>query len=148
MARGLMSDTITVYNCRPVKIGAAIKAQYSKTAITGAMWKENAGRASSDGKQLMEKTVSITIPLEADAQGKSYIAPLLYAALPPGDESHWTLNADGENPDIIVLGECPEEITDSYGIAQLKLGYRAADIKAVSDSTNQRVLPQWKVEAV
>jgi hypothetical protein len=147
----LMIDTITLYNRYSIGLPPfPPKVGYKKTVIKNVMWKDTVhNNSDSAGKSYVDQTVSITIPLEADIEAdKKYITPADYAKLAVDDNSRWTLNIDRANPDIIVLGECPAEIIESYTITQLKRDYKTTDIAAVSDSTNQNVLPQWKVSGV
>jgi hypothetical protein len=141
------TDVITVYNLYsegsppfPPKI------MYEKTVIRNVMWK-NKTHVNSDnsGKNFICQTVSITIPLEA-VMNKKFIPPVEYAAA--DKKKHWTLNVDKANPDIVVLGECDKEITDLYTMADLKRDYVTTSIHAVSDTTNQGILPMWKVSGV
>jgi hypothetical protein len=143
-----MNDVITVYNRCPIGLPPfPPKVGYKRTVIRNVMWKDRVhNNSDSGGKSYTDQTVSITIPLEADVDGnKKYISPADYSKNPDGT---WTLAIDRANPDIIACGECPAEITDIYTVTQLKKDYKTADIVAVSDSTNQRVLPQWKVSGV
>jgi hypothetical protein len=58
------------------------------------------------------KSVSVTVPLDADVEGGgTYVAPALYARLEGG--SNWTLDESGK--DVIVYGECPAEIAGGGG---------------------------------
>jgi hypothetical protein len=147
----LMIDTITLYNRYSIGLPPfPQKAGYKKTVIKNVMWKDKVHYTlDGNGKSFIVQTVSITIPAEAEIEdGKKYITPAGYAKLAVDDNKYWTLNIDRANPDIMVLGECPAVITDSYTITQLKKDYKTTDIAAVSDSTNQDVLPQWKVQGI
>jgi len=152
MTDPLMKDTVTVYNRYisqvfnpPMPPTDSIK--YSRTVIYGCMWKDDVRiNSASDGKSLPGKTVSITAPLEADQSGKAYIRPDLYAKL-PDNSSHWTIRTDTTNPDIIVFGEAPE-ITALYTVDQLKREFKYTYPREISDSTEQNILPMWKIRGV
>ena len=143
----LFQDTVTLYNRFsqgqppfPPTVG------YNRTVIKGVSWKDKINtNQASDGKSFIDQTVSITIPLEAECR-KKYINPKEYIKLTDFDE-HWTLNIDPANPDIITYGESPE-IEGAYTIAQLRRDHKTVDIRAVSDSTEQNILPMWKVSGV
>ena len=50
--------------------------------------------------------------------------------------------------DVVVLGDCPAEITGSYTITNLKKEYAdSAIIYAVSDNTLRSFLKHWSVSA-
>jgi hypothetical protein len=141
----IFKDVITVYNCYSEgQPPFPPKLKYNRTVIHNVMWKDKTHVTSDNGgKSFIGQTVSVTIPLEAIIEdGKKYVPPRDYTT-----DDCWTLNADKANPDIIAFGECPE-ITDSYTVADLRKDYKTANIQAVSDSTNQGILPMWKVGGV
>jgi hypothetical protein len=148
MTDPLMTDTITVYNRFPVGLPPfPPRVRFDRTVIRNVMWKDTSKVSpDSTGKSFIDQIVEITIPLEAKIENdKKYIRPQDYARLPVDDNSHWTLNTDENNPDIVVFGDCPKEINDLYTITQLQRDYKTMIIKSVSDSTNQSILPMWKV---
>ena len=50
--------------------------------------------------------------------------------------------------DVVVLGECSKEITDSYTITQLlKDESKAATIYAAEDNTLRSLLKHWRIYA-
>jgi len=53
-----------------------------------------------------------------------------------------------EAGDIIVFGECDKDITTGYTTDNLRKYYKTTEIKAVSDSTGQDVLPKLSIEGV
>jgi len=148
----LMRDIITVYNryisqvfIPPQPPTESVK--YARTVISDVMWKDDVGVSPApDGKPMPGKTVSITIPLEAYQEGKTYIKPELYAQLQDKSE-HWTIRTGATDPDIIVKGEAPE-ITDQYTVDQLKREFKYTSPVEVSDSADQDTLPMWKVRGV
>ncbi|MDR1410802.1 MAG: hypothetical protein LBI91_01195 [Spirochaetaceae bacterium] len=147
----LMADTVTVYNYRSFRDGAAIKSRWDRAVISGVQWKESANRnVLSDGTSKIDYSISIIIPANARASGgKTYTRPDLYASLPAGDASHWTLDFK-QAQDVIVHGLCEQEIDGQYTINRLKKEYPACDIKAVGDNRNHPVpdLRHWKVRGI
>jgi hypothetical protein len=147
----LMADTVTVYNCRSFKEGAAVKSRWDRTVISGVQWKEAANRnVSPGGISMTDYSVSIIIPADARIEdGKNYIRPDLYASLPIEDVSCWTLDFK-QGKDVVVRGLCRQEIGDQYTITQLKKDYPACDIKAVSDNRSHPApdLRHWKVRGI
>jgi hypothetical protein len=146
----LMTDTITVYNYRSYKDGTIIKSRWDRTVIHGVQWKEAANRnVAADGTSQMDHSVSITIPANANTEGKTYVVPARYASLPPDDAAGWTLDPV-QGKDVIVHGLCEKEIDGQYPIARLKKEYPSCDIKAVSDNRNRAIpdLRHWKVLGV
>jgi len=147
----LFSDTVTIFNryITSVFIPPSPPTQgikYARTIISDVMWKDDVMVSSaSDGKPMPGKTVSITIPLEAYQDGKTYIKPELFAQLQDKSE-HWTIRTGNDN-DIIVKGEAPE-ITDLYTVDQLKREFKYTSPVEVSDSADQDTLPMWKVRGV
>ena len=151
--RSIYRDTITVYNRRfsampqpglpPAGEGSA---SWHRTVIKGAMWKDNTQiNEDSSGASFIDKTVSVTIPAEADFGGKSYIEPQMYGGLTSSQVgNHWTLNRDIANPDIVALGE-GREITPMYTIDNLRRDHRHMSPRAVRDTSRDGGLPMWKV---
>jgi len=114
---------------------------YQATKIKNVMWKDNVHTAQvTDGKPFIGKSVSITIPLDEMEADKTYVKPEDFVA----DTGKWTLNVG----DIIVFGECDKEITTTYTADNLRKDFKTMEIKAISDSTEQDVLPCWKIEGV
>jgi hypothetical protein len=149
MTDPLMTDTVTVYNRLPPAVinGIPQRAKYNRTVIKNVMWKDRTQHnADGNGITKINKTVSVTIPLEADTGGKRFVLPSEYPKFPAAEV--WTLLVDQSNPDIIVKGECDKEVTDSYTVENLKKDYNAMAIQAVSDSHDQDVLPQWKIQGI
>jgi len=139
----LYPHTITVYNKYLKDTGGPFASKedgYNRTVIEGVAWEEESHyNTTSTGVSVMEKTVNIVIPLEADTEGKTYTKPENYANL--DDLSHWTLS-DG---DVIVFGKCTQEIDASYTIENLKADFGGIEVKTVVDFTNADMLPHWEV---
>jgi|LSQA01.1.fsa_nt_gi hypothetical protein len=144
----LFRETITIYNYFSYKDGTDIKREWRRTVIRGVQWRDRTNRVQdSSGVTRFEKSASVTIPLNADAGGKMYAAPAQYAALDPLDTGYWTLDDAGN--DLIVSGDCLSEITDVYGVKDLRKEYpKTRAIQAVSDNTNAPILKHWKINGV
>jgi hypothetical protein len=139
----LYPHTITVYNRYRQNTGGPFAAtdRYDKTVITGVAWEDETHyNTNGNGVSVMDKTISVIIPLEADTEGKTYIQPKDYANLPDDDVTHWTLTEG----DLIVFGECLKETDD---VQELKKDFNAVAIQTVADFTNQGILPHWEVGA-
>jgi len=143
------SYAVTLYNCR-LSTTPPYKPTYKRTVIKGCHWENSTYRdTGSDGKVFFNKATMVIIPKDADAEGREYVNSKEYAKLPAEDESHWTLNIDQANPDIIVLSECDKEIVEGYSITQLKKDFLAVDVKGVSDDMlNSGVMPHIEVTGV
>jgi hypothetical protein len=113
------------------------------------MWKDKIhNNQASDGKPFISQTISLTIPAEAEVlEGKTYISPQEYARL-IDKAKHWTLTIVSTNPDIIIFGECDAEINELYSVTYLEKDYKTTRIIAGNDSTNQDILPMWKISGV
>ena len=151
--RSIYRDTITVYNRRFNAIpqpglppGGAGAVSWNRTVIKGVMWKDNTQiNEDSSGASSIDRTVSVTIPSEADCEGKTYVQPSRYGSLPVDQvNNHWTLNTDIANPDVVVLGE-GREITSMYTIDNLRRDHRHMAPRAVRDTSRDSGLPMWKV---
>jgi len=144
---GLYQDSITIFN-RYTKtptnwqggLPPTSSIAYSRIIIKNVMWKDNVHtNANNEGKSFIDKTVSITIPLDEMETDKPYVKPENFMA-----DTNWTLNIG----DIIVFGECDKEITTSYTTDKLRSEFKITEIRAISDSTDQDILPCWKIEGV
>lgn len=143
----IFQDVITLYN-RYTKtptnwtggLPPTSSVAYSATVIKNVMWKDNVHtNSAADGKSFIDKTVSVTIPFDEMETDKPYAKPENFMA-----GTNWTLNIG----DIIVFGECDKEITSTYTTDKLRSEFKTMEIQAVSDSTDQDILPQLKIEGV
>jgi len=144
----IFQDTITVmnrYTKTPTNWTGGIPPSntiaYTRTIIKNVMWKDNVHtNSASDGKSFIDKTVSLTIPYDEMETDKTFVKPENFT----GNENEWTLKLG----DIIVFGECDKEITTTYTTDNLRRDYKTAEIKAISDSTEQDILGKWSIEGV
>jgi hypothetical protein len=151
----IYTDTITVYNRYatsffqpPLPPVGAVK--YDRTVIKGCEYKDDVHTyANSEGKSFIDKTVTVTIPIEsAKKSGKKYVDPQTYASrITLDDSTVWTVRTDENNPDVIVFGEGPE-ITDLYTIDKLRREYKHCFPIQVSDTSKDREEPGWKIKGV
>ena len=145
----LFQNTVTVYNRYTKNAGSwtgglppVPSIAYSHTVINKVMWKDNVHTNSSDGKSFINKTVSITIPLDEMKTDKTFVKPEVFPSI--AETNVWSLQVG----DIIVYGECDKDITPTYSISDLQKEYKTIKVEAVSDSTDQDVLPKWEINGV
>ena len=144
--RAMFGDTITLYN-HWREGGRGGTDRWQRTVMRGVQIRQRAELAlSQDGRLLLVKTVSITIPEGVDAGGRRYLTPPAFAA-DDGREMGWTLDAS-RNLDVIVLGECVAEPGDGYPLQRLQKEHGYASVKAVSVNTPRGRLRHWRVTAV
>ena len=149
----LFQDVISIYNRYATELPnppfpPVTTIRWDKTVIRGVSWKDDIQvNPNNNGISTPSKTISITIPIEADQSGKTYIKPQEFANLPLDNFDHWTLRPGATDPDIIVLGEGPE-LTALYTVNQLMRDYKHTSPIQVSDSSEQDVLPGWRIVGV
>jgi len=143
-------NTITIFNKYTAGSGNWVGGlpptqtiKYNKAYIKNVMWKDNVHtNSSNDGKSFIDKTVSITIPLDEMETDKKYVKPEDFPSL--AETGVWSLQIG----DIIVFGECDKDITTTYTKADLQKEFKTMEIRAVSDSTDQDILPKWEIDGV
>jgi len=127
MGRMLFGDTVTLYNHH--------EGKWHKTVLAGVQWTEKATKTvDPDGKIHVVPEIGVTVPHRA-----GYRPPKEYA----GEGFTFGLG----NLDVVVLGSCPEEITEHYTITNLRRDYAAATIYAAQDNTLRPLLKHWQVMA-
>lgn len=124
----MLTDTITLYN--------HYKGHWMRTVLKGVQWTEKVTKTvDSSGVLHATPEVSITVPFRP-----GYVSPKLYR----GEGFTFGLG----NLDVVVLGECVMEISDTYTISDLQAEYpSSATIYAVKDNTIRTYLKHWKVAA-
>lgn len=133
---GIFNDTITVYNHLP-------DDTYQRTVVKGVQYSKNTVKTvTSDGKVSLATTVDITIPVTARSD-REYLDKLHFRQIEQPDK-YWTLD-DAGNLDVIVHGECTEDITEVYRLKELKADYGAATVAAVEDNRNRPRLKHIRV---
>jgi len=127
MSSMLFGDAVTLYNHH--------QKQWFKTVLEGVQWTEKTTKTvDSDGKIHVVPEIGITVPYR-----DGYMPPKEYAG------EGFTFGLD--NLDVVVLGDCPEEISENYAITNLRKDYAAATIYAAQDNTLRPLLKHWQVSA-
>lgn len=137
------TETITLYN-HTIENRTDV---WHRTVIRGVQWTgRRVNSFGATGQNVFQTETSLTIPYNADTDGKVYVDPKTYdIALDKSNK--WTLNpSDGD--DVIVYGKCFSEITDSFTVDDLAKEQMLVTIMAVSDNTKREHGKTWKVSAV
>lgn len=143
MRNALFGDTITLYNRFR---GTDRQDHWQRTVLHGVQVREKIEKTvSTDGKLLVTKSVSITIPVSADAGGRHYLEPHAFSCSESRD-GYWTLDA-ARNLDVVVSGECADELTEDYTLDDLSRDHGYVTIMAVTDNTPRPRLKHWRVVA-
>ena len=123
----IFTDTVTIYN--------HFNDKWYRTVLDGVQWSEKTEKTvDADGVMHLAPSVSLTVPYRA-----GYVDRKAFTG------QGFTFGLD--NLDVVVLGVCDKEMTDSYTITNLQKDYRAATIKSVKDNTLRQYLKHWKVVA-
>lgn len=130
----LCNDTITVFNAKYNP--ATDSDDYDATTITGVSWFCEIVSNVDSGLKAANK-FTIRIPVTANFGGKTYAAPLDYAASADAS-SLFTLR----NGDIIVHGAVAES---NPRPATLHKKYEAFTVLGVTDNRRVRNARHWKV---
>lgn len=121
----IFTDTVTIYN--------HFDGKWFRTVLEGVQWSEKTEKTiDSDGVMHLTPSISVTVPCRA-----GYVDRREYTG------AGFTFGLD--NLDVVVLGVCNKEITDSYTITNLQNDFRAATVKSVKDNTLRQYLKHWKV---
>lgn len=136
---------MTVYNHRQDAAGAQV---WHRSVVRGVQWRHNRNELTETNKiQTVNRVESITIDFDREYAGNTpYLEPNEYNDIPFDKVPEgWTLN---KGYDILVLGECAEEISTERVIYELKKRYQyVATVTAVSDNRNVSRLKHIKVVA-
>lgn len=130
----MFSDVVTLYNHMP---GDA----WSRTVISGAMWRKQAISSVSSGKVTIGRQITVTIPKDVYKADKTYVKPEVYT----DPETEFTLREGAR--DYIAHGETPE-ITDDFDIDTLLARYEVGASQIVADNTERDRLRHWRITAV
>lgn len=142
MNTALFGDTITLYNRYRLNREDA----WQRTVIHGVQVRERIEKTVDANGLHVANSVSVTIPVDADAGGRHYLPPALFTES-AHKGNYWSLDA-AHNLDLIVIGACDKELTDDYTLDNLQKDYGYATVKAVADNTSRPHLKHWKVTAV
>lgn len=118
--------------------------RWQRTVLRGVMWREEDTREVTGEGMARRRRRVLTIPLAAEAGGRTYLPPERFALAGDGRAEHFTLDAAG-GQDLLVAGDCPREM-DEEGLRDLRHGI--ARIAGVRDNTGARRLGHWRVEAI
>lgn len=141
MNTAIFGDTITLYNHFRVDR----EDRWQRTVIHGVQVHTKTEKTVDASGLHLAQLTSLTIPVSADANGRHYLPPYLFA----GSDNrtfYWTLDAK-HNLDVITLGECLVELGDTYTLDQLRKEYDFVTIKSVTENTSRPRLKHWKVIA-
>lgn len=123
----VFTDTVTLYNHHD--------DSWYRTILEDVQWTEKTERTvDSDGVMHLTPSVTVTVPFR-----EGYVDRRAYAG------KGFTFGLD--NLDVVVLGVCDKDITDTYTITDLQDEYNAATISAVADNTLRQLLKHWRVTA-
>jgi hypothetical protein len=137
----LFSDTVTLYN--RYRIGH--DDRWQRTVLHGVQYRAKTEKTVDEGGLHLAQSVSVTIPVNADAGGRHYLPPHLFA-VSENRAAYWTLDAE-HNLDVIVNGECTKELSGTYTLDHLRKEHRYVTVKGVSDNTVRPRLKHWRVIA-
>lgn len=143
----LFTDTMTVYNYH--KDEQTEKEQWLKSVIHGIQWSHNRAEIITNSDTQKEtRAESVTIDFRRSYGNKPYIPPHEYSRLTAEEAAdYWTLNAKSSQ-DVLVPGECTENIGRGYRLSELIKDYQyAVTVTAVSDNRNRPRLKHIKVVA-
>jgi hypothetical protein len=136
----LCDDVITVYNSYTDPL-TRYKV-YLPTVLRGVSWFGSLQVTVGNDGLLSASQYSIRIPSDADSEGKQYVSPKEFAAI-PNDQmpNYWTLSEG----DSIVHGAVNDTGTDAKpGALEAKYD-EVINIVAVTDNRRVTNAPHWKV---
>ena len=139
MSNTLFSDTVTLYNHYRINRSDA----WQRTVIRGVQVREKAEKSLDATGLHLASLVSVTIPVDADADGRHYLPPALFAAS-DHREQYWSLDVSG-SLDVLVIGECGADLNSLYTLDQLQKEHCYVTIKAITDNTIRPLLKHWRV---
>lgn len=100
---------------------------------------DTAKTVSSNGAIVMTPLLNITIPVQ-----DGYVDAIEYENRDDVTDV-WTINAKN-NKDMIVVGVCPEVISETYRVSELKKHYQKCGVVAsFADNTEGDLLQHYKV---
>ena len=147
MSAILAKHTLTVYN----KIAGVFippfppSESWQRTIIKFAQWEDQTDlNANGNGRNTIDKHISIIIPKNAKSQGRKYLTHIEWNKLQSGQDKYWTLIIEST---MIALGETPD-ISASMTITDLQKQYKSCLVSAVEDLTIQPILPHFEVVGI
>lgn len=119
--------TITLYNCLKARDAADKKEHWTRTVLHGCFYKASITQTQSDTQVTQQNTYTVRIPQSGDY-------------LPYAEWKDSQTGFTASEGDIVVYGECEDEITgeDGQTAAQLLLRHKpeAFRVTAFSDNTS------------
>lgn len=129
--------TITLYNHIKVTDTEDKKERWIKTVLHNCFWKSQVNTGFNGTRASVQNTYVVRIPLD-----DRYLP---YAEFIKSQEGHFTVTSD----DIVILGECQEEITGVSGqtAAQVLTRYKpdAFKVTAFTDNTSFPVARHYRL---
>jgi hypothetical protein len=116
------------------------------TVIQYGQWEDITSRNSDNtGKNFIDKTISIIIPLKAKTtNNRKFIRAAEYTNIATNlKDNYWTVDIGSE----MFFGEVPE-ITTQYTIEQARKDFRYCQIKSIDDLTKSYILPHWELVGI
>lgn len=140
----LFTDTITIYNYYQDVLTR--QDTWHRTVIKGVQWTGVRDKTvTAQGTVFTASTVDITIPIDADTEGKEYLDILLYNSGKYDISKYWTIDPISDLS-VVVLGEIDKEITPIYTITNLRRDYPdVVTMASVADATNRKYLKHWEI---
>jgi hypothetical protein len=142
----IAKHTLTIFN-KSVTVNPPFGSTdvWNRTVIKFGQWENNTDRNfDGNGITSIGKHIDIIIPKKVDTGGKGFLKEIDWNKLPADQKpTKWTLRAE----DYIFFGEVPE-LTTAYTITNARADYRYCLIKAISDYTDQPVLPHWELAGI
>lgn len=132
----IFTDTITLYN--HYKEDGHDKWQ--RTVLFGCHWRRKIIRTvDSAGKIIKTVEVSVTIP-----EREGYVCSKDWLIL-ADKKGKWTIDTE-HNLDVLTLGECKSELSETYTPNMMKKDRQDTIIAgSLSDNTNRDYLKHWRV---
>ena len=139
----MFDQQVTIYNYHK----AGQTESWNKTVLSGVAYRYVTEKTvASSGAIVMTPMLYITIPVEADTQGKSYVDYVSYQGLSAEQAAaHWTINPKC-NQEVMVCGACDAEVTAEYKISTLKKDYmKSGLVCGLEDNTEEELLKHYRV---
>lgn len=138
-----MNDkTITIYNHHR---GKDKSEKWQRTVIRGVGYSYSMEKTvSNTGALVLSELLTVVILDTADTQGRKYIDRISYEKLEDASD-FWTINQTN-NQDMIVCGECVQEVGIDFKLSDFKKNYeKCGVICGFSDNTDKPRLKHFKV---
>lgn len=135
------THTITLYNCLKAADGPGKKEKWYRHTFTGCFYKAAVNTTQNGTQASQSNTYTGRIP-----EDKRYLPYARWAALPEAERAEYFTVSSG---DIVVYGECADDITGASGqmAAQVLNRHKpdAFKITAFSDNTSCRMGKHYRL---